>query len=123
VQECGRLIEMSYERSTKYMDRVFTQKERLKKQRERIEAQQRTSGGVAQRHIIEMGRLQAQDERIRCQNMKAYRRAEESKIRGQAISGVDALERKKLSRQRGWKGKWALRRAKFEARVKKYRDM
>jgi len=112
---------MSYERSTKYVDRLFPQSERLKKQRERIEAQKRIKGGVSRRHIVEMERLMAQDERIQHQNMEAYQRAEESKIRGEAITGVDVLERKKLGKQRGWKGKWALRQAKFDKRVKKYR--
>lgn len=47
-------------------------------------------------------------------------RALNAKRRGEAVTGVDELEREKLSRESRWREKWDRRRAKWEARARKF---
>jgi len=100
-----------------YADRVFKQKDRLSKQLERIEAQNKRK--IKWEHKMENKRMNLQENRISQQQTTSYRRTEEARVRGQKITGIDNTERKKLSKERGWRGKWSLRKAKFNRRVMK----
>ena len=100
-----------------YSDRLFKQKERLKKQRERIEAQNRRR--KKGEHKIEKKRIMHQEKRISQHEATAYRRTEEARVRGEKVTGIDKMERKKLSKERTWRRKWRLRSAKFDTRVRK----
>lgn len=101
----------------KYADRLFKQKERLKKQRERIEAQnkRRRIG----EHKTEKMRMKHQENRISQQQKSSYGRTEEARVRGQKATGIDKIERKKLSKERMWRGKWGFRKMKFDTRAEK----
>lgn len=103
-----------------YADRLFKQKERLKKQTERIRAQTGRRGGVAQRRRIEEERVKLQKKRILEQEERAYERVHGARGRGEAVTGVDKLERKKVARELRWKVKWDRRRAKLDKWESKY---
>lgn len=109
--------------SLKYADRLFKQKERLKKQTERIRAQTRCRSGVGvgQRRRIEEKRAKIQNKRILEQREKALKRVEGARKRGETVTGVDALERKKIGRELRWRGKWDRRKAKFDAWARRYK--
>lgn len=104
----------------KYADRLFKQKERLKKQTERIRAQTMRRGEVGQRRRIEEERVKIQNKRILGQQKKAFERVGGARKRGEAVTGVDALERKKIGRELRWRAKWDRRRTKFNAWARKY---
>ncbi|MDI6903655.1 MAG: hypothetical protein QMC77_07970 [Methanocellales archaeon] len=103
-----------------YMERLSEQKERLKKQEERVKAQKTRGGGIKVRRQTEEGRIKAQRERILRQKRLEIERAEAARLRGEAVTGIDALEREKLSRQSIWRGKWDRRRARWEARAREF---
>jgi len=65
-------------------------------------------------------RLEAQKERILKQIEIEKKRALGAQRRGEAITGIDELERVKLSKQDEWRAKWNKRRAKWDARARKY---
>jgi len=76
---------------------------------------------LEQRRRIEGERIQTQKKRTLEQQEKAFERVHEARKRGEAITGMDTIERKKIAKELTWKGKWDTRRAKFNARVRKYR--
>ena len=61
-------------------------------------------------------RTEAQEERIRRQNEAALERRRAAKERGEAITGIDKFELKKLATQRRWDGKWDRRKIKMDAK-------
>jgi len=66
-------------------------------------------------------RTKAQKKRALEQQEKASERVHEARERGETVTGVDTLERKKIAKELTWKGKWDTRRAKFNVRARKYR--
>ena len=75
---------------------------------------------VEQRRRIEEKRIKAQKKRTMEQQEKAFERVREARMRGEAITGMDIMERKKTSKELMWRAKWNTRRAKFNARARKY---
>ena len=71
---------------------------------------------VEERHILEKKRLEAQRERILKQRGAENERAVVGHNRGEDVTGIDGLERKKVSAESRWVGKWDRRRAKWERR-------
>jgi carbon monoxide dehydrogenase subunit G len=65
-------------------------------------------------------RMRAQKERTMEQQEKAFERAHEAKARGEAITGLDTLERKKTAKELTWRAKWSTRRTKFDTRTRKF---
>jgi len=61
-------------------------------------------------------RTEAQEERIRRQKEVALERRRAAKERGEAITGIDNFELKKLATQRRWDGKWDRRKTKMDAK-------
>jgi len=76
---------------------------------------------LEQRRRIEEKRIKAQKKRTLEQQGKAFERVRESRKRGETITGMDTLERKKIAKELTWRGKWGTRTAKFNARARKYR--
>lgn len=103
-----------------YMDRRSRQQERLIDQRKRINTQNLRSGGETERKEIENVRIAAQTERILRQRGMDRERAVNARVRGEAVTGVDELEREKLSKQSCWSKKWDRRRNKWDARSRKF---
>jgi len=81
----------------------------------------RSARAVEQRRRIEEQRTKAQNKRTLEQQEKDFERVREARKRGQAITGMDTPERKKIAKELTWKAKWNTRRAKFNARARKYR--
>ncbi|MCG2735914.1 MAG: hypothetical protein L6282_05910 [Candidatus Methanoperedenaceae archaeon] len=103
-----------------YMDRLFSQQERLKTQRKRIMAQNTGTTGGTGREQVEKSRISAQTGRILSQREMEKERAAGSRARGEAVTGMDELEREKLSRQSRWRLKWDRRSTKWDARSRKF---
>ena len=103
-----------------YMDRLFRQQERLKIQGKRIRAQKTGTTGGTGREQVEKTRISAQTGRILSQREMERERALNAKMRGEAVTGMDELERKKLSMQSKWNLKWDRRREKWDARARKF---
>jgi len=78
------------------------------------------SRALEQRRRIGEQRIKAQKKRTLEQQEKALERVHEAKERGEAMTGMDTLERKKIAKELTWKGKWDTRRAKFNVRARKY---
>ena len=74
---------------------------------------------VKERRQIEKERIKAQTERILKQREIERQRALGARMRGEA-TGIDELERLKLSKQSRWRGKWNRRRGKWETRLRKF---
>ena len=115
------------------MERLIREQERLKKQSERIQEQKirglhgrtkliniKLTPGELARRIDEEKRLDAQTERILKQSEAERKRALGARIRGEAATGIDRLERAKIGRERRWAGKWNRRRFKLDALARKY---
>jgi len=81
----------------------------------------RSARAVDQRRRIEEQRTKAQKKRTLEQQEKAFERVGEARERGEAITGMDTLEKKKIAKERTWRAKWDTRRAKFDAWARKYR--
>jgi len=81
----------------------------------------RSARAVEQRRRIEKERIQTQKKRTLEQQEKAFERVGEARKRGEAITGMDTLERKKTAKELTWKAKWDTRRAKLDAWARKYR--
>jgi len=81
----------------------------------------KSTRAVEQRRRIEEKRIKAQKKRTLEQQEKAFERVHEARERGEAVTGMDTLERKKIAKELTWKGKWDTRRAKFNVRARKYR--
>jgi len=79
----------------------------------------RRSRALEQRRRIEEQRIQSQNKQTLEQQEKAFKRAHEARKRGEAMTGMDTLERKKIAKELTWRGKWNTRRAKFNARTRK----
>jgi len=75
---------------------------------------------LEQRRRIEEERIKAQKKRTLEQQEKVFERVHEARKRGEAITDMDTLERKKIAKELTWKGKWGTRRAKFNVRARKY---
>jgi hypothetical protein len=103
-----------------YADRLFKQKERLKKQIERIRAQSGRRGGIEQRRRIEEKWNIDQKKQTLEQQEKTFEGVREARSRSEAVTSVDALERKKTAKELMWGAKWNTRRARFNVRVRKY---
>jgi len=54
------------------------------------------------------------------QQKGALERAGKARKRGEAITGIDTMERKKIAKELAWRAKWNARRAKFSTRARKY---
>ena len=103
-----------------YMDRLFKEQERLKAQKKRINAQNRGTEGEGERRETENARIAAQTDRILSQRKKEQERAVAARMRGETVTGIDELEREKLSKQSNWNKKWDRRRNKWDARSRKF---
>jgi len=68
--------------------------------------------------LIEGRSARAVEQRRRIEN--AFERAREATKRGEAITGMDTVERKKIAKELMWRAKWDIRGAKFDARARKY---
>ncbi len=64
----------------------------------------------------QLKRIRAQEERISRQKEAALERRRAAIERGEAITGIDKFELKKLATQRRWDGKWDHRKMKLDAR-------
>lgn len=87
------------ERTGGYAFRVLDQSERIMRTRK-----------------TELDRMKAQEERILRQRRGEYDRAYGAGARGEAVTGVDVMERKKRYRDGKWGRKWELRKAKWDHR-------
>lgn len=76
---------------------------------------------LEQRRRIEEKRIKAQKKRTLEQQEKAFERAREVRKRGEATTGMDTLERKKMAKELAWRARRNTRRAKFNAWARKYR--
>lgn len=103
-----------------YMDRLFKQQKRLAGQGKRIRAQKTGTTGETERRQVEKARISAQTGRILSQREMERERAAGSRMRGEAVTGMDELEREKLSRQSRWSKKWDLRRNEWDARARRF---
>ncbi len=103
-----------------YMDRLFKQQERLQDQRKRINTQNNRTGGETERRDTENARIAAQTARILKQKEMERERGGNAKLRGEAVTGIDGMEREKLSRQSRWSKKWDRRRNKCDGRLRKF---
>jgi len=63
-------------------------------------------------------RAEEQRKRIQRQWEEELKRARAAQLRGEAKTGVDALERAKLAKQDTWRRKWEGRMKKWDARLK-----
>jgi len=61
-------------------------------------------------------RIDAQEKRIRKQKEAALERRRAARERGEAITGIDKFELKKLATQRRWDGRWDHRKMKMDAK-------
>lgn len=97
------------ERRFAYLERLQKQKERLDRQRKRVEAGKK--------------RLKFQDSRINQQQVSENTRAEDAWNRGQKITGLDIMERKKRSKEIRWRSMWkSQKKAKFDLSARKLKD-
>ncbi len=74
------------------------------------------TGKYESRLVEQRGRIEAQEERIKRQGEEVKERRKGAIRRGEAITGIDKLERRKLGSQSGRDGKWARRKSKWDAR-------
>ncbi|MDI6884682.1 MAG: hypothetical protein QMD00_06140, partial [Hadesarchaea archaeon] len=81
-----------------YMERLGKQQKRLKKQKKRIEEQKRRPMGYLERRAVALKRAQEQATRIETQRKLQLERARAARQRGEAITGMDPLERKKIGK-------------------------
>lgn len=103
-----------------YMERLSEQQKRLKKQKKRIEAQKRRPMGYLERRAVALARMQEQAKRIEAQRKLQVERARAARQRGEAITGIDPLERKKIAKSSFWRRKWDRRLDKLDAKLKKF---
>lgn len=82
--------------------------------------QARFTRAMEQRQRIQENRIKAQKKRTMKQQKKALERVHEARKRGEAITGMDIMERKKIAKELAWRAKWNARRAKFNTRARKY---
>jgi len=77
------------------------------------------SGSIA-RHVEKMGneeeRAKSEKGRVDRQKEAMLERRQKALDRGEELTGLDEMERKKLATQRRWDGKWAHRRWKIDAK-------
>jgi len=76
---------------------------------------------LEERLRIEEQRTKTQKKRTFEQQEKAFERVREARERGEAITGMDASERKKLAKELTWRAKWDRKRANFNAWTRKCR--
>jgi len=81
----------------------------------------RSAHAVEQRRRIEEKRIKAQKKRASEQQEKAFKRIRGARTRGEMVTGMDALERKKVAKELTWRAKWDTTRAKFNAWARKHR--
>jgi len=74
----------------------------------------RSARAVEQRRRIEEKKVKAQEKRTLEPQEKAFERV------GEAITGMDPMERKKIAKELTWKGKWNTRKARFDVRARKH---
>jgi len=74
------------------------------------------TGEYKSRLVTQQGRIGAQEERMRKQWEAEKERRLGAIRRGEAITGIDKLERRKLSGQSRRDGKWDRRKLKWDAR-------
>ena len=103
-----------------YMERLSDQQKRLKKQKKRIDAQKRRPMGYLERRAVALDRARKQAERIEKQRMGQVERALAARARGEAVTGVDTLERKKIAKSSFWRRKWDKRLEKLDAKLKRF---
>ncbi len=75
------------------------------------------TGEYKSRLVTQQGRMGAQEERIRKQWEAEKERRKGAMGRGEAITGIDKLERRKLGGQSRRDGKWDRRKLKWDARL------
>ena len=103
-----------------YMERLGKQQKRLKKQKKRIEEQKRRPMGYLNRRAVALARAQEQAKRIEAQKKLQLERARVARQRGEAITGMDPLEKKKIAKSSFWRRKWDRRLDKLDAKLKKF---
>ena len=64
----------------------------------------------------QLKRIDAEEERIRRQKEAALERRRAAIERGEAITGIDNFELKKLATQRRWDGTWDHRKRKMDTK-------
>lgn len=75
---------------------------------------------MEQRRTIQEKRIEGQKKRTMEQQEKTFERVRGARKRGEAITGIDIMERKKIAKELAWTAKWNARRAKFNTRARKY---
>lgn len=75
------------------------------------------TGDYKSRLVTQQERMEAQEERIRKQREAEKERNGCAFRRGEAITGIDKLERRKLGGQSRRDGKWHCRKLKWDVRV------
>ena len=75
---------------------------------------------LERRRRIEEMRIRDQKERIQRQLEQTVERAGEATKRGEGVVGVDTLERRRISQELVWRGKWNTRMAKWDMWARKY---
>ena len=111
-----------------YANRILQRNERLKKQRKRIETQNKRrsisgidkSRGIPERLEIEQLRIYNQAKRILKQRTEDAQRAQEAIARGIRLTGRDTLERRQEAKSLRWKLKFDRRKAKWDASAKRF---
>jgi len=74
------------------------------------------TGEYESRLVEQRGRTEAQEERIKRQGEAVKERRKGAIRRGEVITGIDKLERRKLGSQSRRDGKWTRRKSKWDAR-------
>jgi len=78
---------------------------------------------LEERRRIEERRITHQKERTLKQQEQTTIRVGEARKRAEAITGIDALEAIKVTKELIWRGKWNKKRAKWDARARKWRKL
>lgn len=104
-----------------YKGKLVQERKRLEEHRKKIAAQKDRLQGAIMRHKKEQERLEVQEKRIEMDKKLQALRVEGARMRGEAITGMDALEKAKITREAIWGGKWDKRKAKWDARARKYK--
>lgn len=78
------------------------------------------TGSSIERHVEKLGkeegRVKSEKQRVDKQEKAMFERRQKAVERGEAITGIDEMERKQLAAQRRWDGRWAHRRWKIDAK-------
>jgi uncharacterized sporulation protein YeaH/YhbH (DUF444 family) len=73
----------------------------------------------SERRAEALKRAEEQRKRIERQREEELKRSLAARARGEAITGIDRLEKVKIARQDMWRRKWIGRMEKWDVRLKK----